>query len=120
MEYELPTCLEEAFDFTTDFIYDWEVAKIKKAARLDEIVLDPDRHAWKEMLKDGFVSDDLFHAVISGKPVPPKDLPPPFNFKDRAPGINFRGKSLDGRWVLVKVGWWQLGWYEFGTAYEVN
>lgn len=117
----MPTRLTEAFDFETDFVYDWEVEKIKKAARLDEIVLDPDRHAWREMLEEGLVSDDLFHAVIHGKEVPPKDLPFPFNYKNRAPGINFRGKCLDGsKWILVKVGWWQLDCYEFGTVYVVR
>lgn len=118
MEVELPTTIEEAFDFTTDFIHEWEVAKIKKAAQLDEIILDPARHAWEEMLNEGLIADDLFRAVIYGRAVPPKDMP--FNLKRRASGINFRGRTLSGKRVLVKVGWWQLGFCEFGTVYEVK
>lgn len=119
MKPKLPASEEEAFDFTTGSIHVWEVENIKRAAQLDEIVLDSDRHAWKKMLKEGFVSDDIFHAVIHGKEVPPKDLP--FNIKNRAPGIDFREKCLNGsKWILVKVGWWQLGCYEFGTVYVVK
>ncbi len=109
---DLPRNVKEAFDFSTDFVYDWEVAKIRYAAELDEVFLSP--HAEDEAIKDNFDIDDCYHVLRFGR-AKTKDLP--FNDRGRAEGINFEGNTRGGRRLLVKVGWWR-GLYEIVTAYE--
>lgn len=107
-----PRSPEEAFDFKTKVIHDWEVVKIRRALKLEEIVLEG--HALQKASREGLDYDDLAYVVKHGRSVS-KDLPE--NELGRWEGINFDGKvPSKNRRVCVKVGW-RLGFYEYGTAY---
>lgn len=109
---DLPKSEKEAFDFSTDYIHPSEVAKIRYAVGLDEVVLGS--HAETKSFERDFDIDDCYHVLIHGK-AKTKDLL--HNDKGRPPGINFEGSFEDGRRFLVKVGWWN-GYYEIATAHE--
>ena len=113
-DIELPSSADEAFDFATEFIHSWEVAKIRKAAELDEIVPSP--HAEDRAIERDMDIDDFFHVIEHGKAVS-KDLP--YNIEGRAEGINFEGKTPGGKRIRLKIGWWN-GYYEIATVHSLR
>lgn len=108
-----PTKITEAFDFSTEYIYPWEINKIRYAVEQDEVIVRD--HAEVAMLDDDVDIDDCYHVVRYGKPKT-KDLP--YNNKGRVEGINFTGAIKDGRRLLVKIGWLK-GYYEIVTVHKL-
>lgn len=52
-----PTSVNEAFDFSTDYVHPWEIAKILHAVEEDEVYPGP--HADIEFINDGISLDDM-------------------------------------------------------------
>ena len=111
---DLPDSVEEAFDFATPLISDWEVKQIRRAVDLDELIPGP--HAEDKAILLDIDIDDFFHVIKYGKAVS-KDLP--HNNDNRAEGINFEGRTPAGRRIRLKIGWWH-GYYEIATAHFIR
>ncbi len=88
----------EAFDFSTSDILDWELDLIHTALWREEIKIHP--HAFAAAQDEDIPPVALFEAILLGKAVS-KDLPD--NEQSRKPGINFEYQIPDGRWIRVKV-----------------
>ncbi len=117
---ELPTCLEEAFDFSTTEILEWERRKIQMALKLRKIQIRPDWHGGIQADKRKISLQDVFKCIGRDKPKS-KDLPPwnPEDKRARKAGLNYEGKTESGKRIRVKVGWTAIG-YTVVTVHEIT
>ena len=104
--------LEQVFDLATDFPTREEIARIRKAARDERIIMSDFSHAAQRSGQRTFTIEDLDFIVLYGTTVE-KDI---WKVRgDRPTGIGFFGTLKSGRKLKVKVSW--KGGYFYVTAH---
>jgi hypothetical protein len=99
-----PQRIEDAFDFSVDYVTVNEVALIHDA--LENNLIDIPFHASSAASDDALTLPQILNVIRVGFAIS-KDFP---TSKNRQAGINFEGKAGGKRVIRVKVSW-NLGYY---------
>jgi hypothetical protein len=95
----VPKTLQEAFDFSVQYVTADEVNQIRFALQNETLIVTD--HAASAAKDDAVTVEQIFYIIANGVPIS-KDLD---NRQNRQSGVNFEGRAGGQRKVRVKVSW---------------